>query len=106
MISKQKNFDSLKGQLSYDRFNDSPILDEHKINEVMLKLRKRGKIIYVTYDTYRSLETVGNRYISRKFLDGRRISYNKSIKFLLNLLNVAEKIELTPRLNEDENEDV
>jgi hypothetical protein len=65
-------------------------------------MKKRGKVIYVSHEAYRGLETLGNRYISKKFLDGKRISYNKSIKFLLELVKIAEKIKLPRRLDDDD----
>ncbi len=66
--------------------------------------KKKGKIIYVGYNEYKSLESIGKRYISKPLLDDKKkkVSYNKSIKFLISLVNVAEKI--APILDKDEEE--
>jgi hypothetical protein len=68
-------------------------------------MKKRGKVIYVSHEAYKGLESTGNRYISKKFLDGKRISYNKSIKFLLELLRIAEKIKVQKWLDDDSEEE-
>lgn len=56
-------------------------------------MKKRGKIIYVSYDSFKGLESVGKKYISKRFLNNnKKISYNKSIQFMLELIKVSEKL--------------
>jgi hypothetical protein len=69
-------------------------------------MKKRGKIIYVGYPEYIGLESIGKEYISKTFLDGKkRVSYNKSIKFLLSLVQATKKIKNAPIFDKDEEDD-
>lgn len=68
-------------------------------------MRKHGKVIYIAYDVSKDLEKIGARYISRKFLENKtRVSYNKSIRFLIDMIKMAEKVKLKKRFDKDKDE--
>lgn len=67
-------------------------------------MKKRGKIVYLGYNEWKGLESIGKKYVSKPLLDDgkKRVSYTKSVRFLLSLVKVNENIKLAPRFDEEE----
>ena len=66
-----------------------------------LKMKRRGKNVYLTSESLRGLEEIGKKYISRKFKEGSRISYNKACLYLLQTFRIAEGLRIGESIEEN-----
>ena len=64
-------------------------------------MRKLGKHIYISRKVADGLESVGKKYI-RNFRNGKSVSYNRACLWMLNLIEVAEKLRVEPMEGEEE----
>jgi hypothetical protein len=61
----------------------------------MKSMRKLGKHIYISRKVVDGLERVGKKYI-RNFRNSKRTSYNRACLWMLQLINIAEKLNFDP----------
>ncbi len=56
-------------------------------------MKPLGKRIYLSAEAVSGIETIGRKYI-RKFRNGRKTSYNRACLWMLQVINVAERLKL------------
>jgi hypothetical protein len=54
---------------------------------------KYGKLVYLSKTAAESLEDIGQKYISRRFKEGKRVSYNQACLYLIQMFRLAENLK-------------
>ena len=62
-------------------------------------MKSLGKRVYLSAEAVSGIESIGRKYI-RRFQVGRKISYNKACLFMLQMINVAERLKLREPIEE------